>query len=168
MAYQVSLSKDRFKFSATHFTIFGETEAENLHGHNYQVSLNIVFKDLKENIGMTAEFSEIKKILKETCDQLDEKVLLPNLSPFVEMGETETNLEVKYHDRFYSFPKKECEVLEIVNTSSECLAQWVYEAIRPKLTELGARSFSVTLQETQGQRVTFEEESLAKSVLSGI
>lgn len=160
MAYTVRISKDRFKFSATHFTIFSEMKAEKLHGHNYQVSVDILFKHLDPQTGISAEFSELKQILKKLCDQLDEKVLLPANSPFVILGETETNVEVKYNERFYSFPKEDCEILEIVNTSSECLAEWVYNNLKEALDQAGAKSFSVSLQESQGQSVSFEKNTL--------
>ena len=49
MPFQVSLSKERFKFSSTHFTIFNDSEAECLHGHNYLVSVDLGFKSLAED-----------------------------------------------------------------------------------------------------------------------
>ena len=91
MAYTVRINKDRFKFSATHFTIFSETQAEALHGHNYQVCVDILFKSLDPETGISAEFSELKEILQTLCDQLDEKILLPANSPFVKIGEAQDN-----------------------------------------------------------------------------
>jgi 6-pyruvoyltetrahydropterin/6-carboxytetrahydropterin synthase len=160
MAFKVQISKERFKFSATHFTIFSEEQAESLHGHNYQVIADLTYKSLDENTGLTSEFSIIKKSLEKICERLDEKILLPIQSPFIEIGETQTNIEVKFSSRFYSFPKEECCLLEIVNTSSECLAQWLYENIKEDFEKLGAKSFSITIQESQGQKVTYEKSSL--------
>ena len=158
MAYSVCLNKDRFKFSATHFTVFSETRAEALHGHNYQVTLNIDFQSVHQKTGLVTEFSELKNILKTLCDSLDEKVLLPTLSSFLEMTETQNNIEIHFKNRFYSFPREDCRLLDIINTSSECLAQWLYRKLDTPLKDIGARSFSVTLQETQGQSVTFSRE----------
>ncbi len=159
MTYSVCLNKDRFKFSATHFTVFSENRAEHLHGHNYQVTLNIHFRDIHQSTGLVTEFSKLKNILKNLCDSLDEKVLLPTQSSFVEITETKGNIEVRFKNRFYSFPKEDCNLLDIVNTSSECLAQWLYKNLDVPLKNIGARDFSVTLQETQGQSITFSSDS---------
>ena len=163
MSYSVCLSKDRFKFSATHFTVFSEHRVETLHGHNYQVTLTIDFENVHPNTGLVAEFSKLKDILKNLCDDLDEKVLLPTLSPFIEINQNRDNIEVRFKNRFHSFPKEDCKLLDIVNTSSECLAWWLHKNLKTPLKSIGAKSFSVTLQETQGQSVTFSERDQNRS-----
>ncbi len=158
MTYSICLSKDRFKFSATHFTVFSEDRAENLHGHNYQVTLNIDFEDINRDTGLAVEFSKLKILLKNLCDTLDEKVLLSTGSPFMDIGESQGNIEVRFKDRFYSFPKEDCKLLDIVNTSSECLTHWLHKNLRDSLEDFDAKGFSVTLEETQGQSVTFSDK----------
>lgn len=155
MPFQVNLSKERFKFSSTHFTIFGDQEAEGLHGHNYRVSVDLDFTHLGESTGLTAEFSHIKRKIDKICESLDEKVLLPSDSPFLSLGETDSNIEVKFSGKFYSFPKDDCEVLEVVNISSECLAKYFHEKLEEELQTIGLESFSVTIEETDGQSVTY-------------
>ncbi len=158
MPYQVSLSKERFKFSSTHFTIFSDGEAECLHGHNYQVSVDLDFRSLAEDTGLTAEFTHLKKKIDELCEELDERVLLPADSPFLDIGETESNFEVNLDDKFYSFPKEDCLVLEIVNISSECLAKWIHHRLEAEFKMIGLEGLSVTIEETSGQAVTYFEE----------
>ncbi len=155
MSYIVHLSKETFKFSATHFTLFSEDRAENLHGHNYYVSVAIRFKTLDSETGLAAEFSELKKIVKEICETLDEKVLIPSLSPFLQIGQVDENIELRFGEKFYSFPSVDCEVLNILNTSSECLAQWIYEQLSTPLIKQGAEKFRVTVKETNGQSVSY-------------
>ena len=155
MAYSICLNKDRFKFSATHFTVFSKDRGEALHGHNYQVTLNIDFQDVHPETGLAIEFSKLKDILKNFCDILDEKVLLPGKSSFINIRENQNNIEIQFKDRFYSFPKEDCKILDITNTSSECLAFWLHKNLKTSLENFGAKKFSVTLQETQGQSVTF-------------
>ena len=106
MPYIVELKKQRFKFSSTHFTIFSEDRAEKLHGHNYQVAVNIKFNDVNEDTGISVEFSEIKDEIQKLCDALDEKILIPSDSPYLNIGEVDQNVEVKYAEKFYSFPKR--------------------------------------------------------------
>jgi 6-pyruvoyltetrahydropterin/6-carboxytetrahydropterin synthase len=159
MPFQVSLSKERFKFSSTHFTIFNQEEAERLHGHNYLVSVDFDFRSLAEDTGLSAEFGLLKNKIDAICEELDERVLLPADSPFLEMGETETNIEVKFNEKFYSFPKEDCVILDMVNVSSECLAKWVYQELEQDLNAIiGLESFSVTIEETNGQAVTYVSE----------
>ena len=160
MAYRVCLSKDRFKFSATHFTVFSENRAETLHGHNYRLTLNIDFEDINQSTGLVVEFSKLKILLKNLCDDLDEKVLLPTRSSFMKFNESQGNIEVRFKDRFYSFPRQDCKQLDIVNTSSECLACWLHKSLKTSFKDFGAKSFSVTLEETQGQSVTFSESAV--------
>ena len=155
MPWSVGLSKDRFKFSATHFTIFSKENAERLHGHNYQVSLNINFKSLDPETGLAVELKKAKNILKTLCDRLDEKVLLPTKSPFIRINQNQNNMEIQFKNRFYSFPKDDCEPMDIVNTSLECLSQWFHGNLKESLEKLGAHSFSVTLEETKGQFISY-------------
>ncbi len=80
------VNKENFKFSAAHFLIFNETEAEKLHGHNYQVSLEIEltnkisFAD-DQGRGFSIDFKEIKSCLKDLLNQWDEMVILPQKHP---------------------------------------------------------------------------------------
>ncbi len=158
MPFQVSLSKERFKFSSTHFTIFNDQEAECLHGHNYLVSVDLDFRSLAEDTGLSAEFGHLKSKIDDVCERLDEQVLLPAESPFLDIGETDTNYEVKFNDKFYSFPKEDCFLMDIVNVSSECLAKWVYHQLSRDFQAIGLEGLSVTIEETNGQAVTFVEE----------
>ncbi len=158
MPFQVSLSKERFKFSSTHFTIFNAREAECLHGHNYLVSVDLDFRSLAEDTGLSAEFGHLKTKIDDLCSELDEQVLLPAESPFLDIGETDTNFEVKFNEKFYSFPKEDCVILDIVNISSECLAKWVHKRLEADFHAIGLEGLSVTIEETNGQAVTYMKE----------
>lgn len=155
MPFQVNLSKERFKFSSTHFTIFSDSEAECLHGHNYMVSVDLDFKSLAEDTGLSAEFSHLKDKIDDICEDLDERVLLPGESPFLAMAETDSNIEVRFGNKFYSFPSEDCVVLDIVNVSSECLAKWFHGRLAQDLHAIGLEGLSVTIEETNGQSVTY-------------
>ncbi len=158
MPFQVNLSKERFKFSSTHFTIFNDSEAECLHGHNYMVSVDLDFKSLAEDTGLSAEFSHLKDKVDIICAELDERVLLPGESPFLDIDETDTNFEVRFGPKFYSFPIEDCVILDIVNVSSECLAKWFHCRLEKNLMAIGLEALSVTIEETNGQSVTYIAE----------
>ena len=57
-------------FSAAHFLSHYRGKCENLHGHNYRIRLWIKGNELNEG-GMLADFSLLKKALKEAVSALD-------------------------------------------------------------------------------------------------
>jgi len=57
-------------FAAAHFLEHYHGKCENLHGHNYRVRLWVRCRELGEG-GMGADFSLLKKALKEAVNPLD-------------------------------------------------------------------------------------------------
>lgn len=157
--YWLILDKDRFKFSSSHFTIFSETDAERLHGHNYYVSLKLGFEKLDEETQMAVPFDQVKKDLKRVCDELDERVLLPMKSSFLKINKLKeaSEIEVKFQKKRYVFPSEDVFLLELSNISSEALACWVGERF---LSFFSAQSFGLQrlelkIEETKGQFVVW-------------
>ena len=72
-SWSISIAKDYLKFSAAHFLIFPDGTAERLHGHNYKVFVD-VHTDLNEH-GLVVNFKEIKPLVREVCDELDEHLV---------------------------------------------------------------------------------------------
>ena len=62
------------EFAAAHFLSHYHGKCENLHGHNYRVRLWIEGSLLNEG-GMIADFSVLKKTLREVTGLLDHKNL---------------------------------------------------------------------------------------------
>ena len=83
MSYTLFFEKPRFKFSSSHFTIFDGETAETLHGHNYHVKLKLSFADVDPKTELALDFNVVKKELTKICDELDEKVLIPEDSPYL-------------------------------------------------------------------------------------
>jgi 6-pyruvoyltetrahydropterin/6-carboxytetrahydropterin synthase len=156
------LAKQNFKFSSAHFLIFNATEAEMLHGHNYQVQ--IVLHGPKpsdySSQGYFVDFSVIKKIVKAHCDLWDEHVLLPAKHPDMKYQKSNDNknYEIHFRDRFYSLPISETIWLPINNTSVEQLSMLMAENLMKEFKSLGVLGLEVEIQETLGQS--------AKSIIS--
>ncbi|WP_167405270.1 6-carboxytetrahydropterin synthase [Photorhabdus bodei] len=55
----IMMQRDDIGFSASHFTIFSEFERETLHGHNFNVGVE-VYSEYEEN-GMIFDYCIIKK-----------------------------------------------------------------------------------------------------------
>ena len=73
-SFKVFVTKDYLKFSAAHFIAY-KGFRENLHGHNYRVSVEV--EGRLGGDGYVVDFGVVKKIARELCGRLDERVLIP-------------------------------------------------------------------------------------------
>lgn len=153
------LAKQNFKFSSAHFLIFDENSAEMLHGHNYQVRVDMVFEaaDPKADRGYAVDFHVLKKVIKEHCDLWDEHILLPEKHPDMKynISPNGLNYEIHFRERFYSFPIKETIWLPINNTSVENLSALLAKSFFKKFQSLGIKKIKVSVEETRGQSASF-------------
>ncbi|UOF02114.1 6-pyruvoyl trahydropterin synthase family protein [Bdellovibrio reynosensis] len=147
------LAKQNFKFSAAHFLIFDEKHAERLHGHNYQVRVDIKAPTDKElhGDGYFMDFNVFKKYIKRRLDQWDEIVLLPKEHPDMKFNQTDKSLEVTFRDRFYVFPLSEVLLLPVSNTSVEQLSRLLAEDFYGEFKQYGVAKVKVYVEETRGQ-----------------
>ncbi len=152
------LAKQNFKFSAAHFLIFDENSAERLHGHNYQVKVDLVFASsrLMNEQGYLVDFNVFKRQIKARLDLWDERVLLPEQHQemkftTVQNSTTQVSLEVRFRDRFYVFPKDEVILLPVTNTSTEQLSRLLSEDFFASFKCLGVARVRVSVEETRGQ-----------------
>ena len=150
----IHIYKQNLKFSSAHFLIFDSKNAEKLHGHNYQVRLDMQVKNNPVS-GYSINFEDVKSEVKKLVDQLDEQVLLPEQNEEMKFKVTGKNLEVTFRDRFYSFPKNEVVLLPMVNTSVELLSKYLAEIIFKKFSKQGAEKIRVLVEETRGQGASF-------------
>jgi 6-pyruvoyltetrahydropterin/6-carboxytetrahydropterin synthase len=155
---KLHLYKENFKFSSAHFLIFNEQHAEMLHGHNYQVRLDMSFKDSfkgvqaqDQSMGYMIDFNDIKKYVKAKLDLWDEHVLLPSLNPDIKTTLKDKTLQLVFRDRFYAFPKNEVILLPVVNTSVECLSELLAQDFYNKFVSSGLAQVTVYVEETRGQ-----------------
>jgi 6-pyruvoyltetrahydropterin/6-carboxytetrahydropterin synthase len=146
------LAKQNFKFSSAHFLIFDELNAERLHGHNYQVKVDLQCTDVDDK-GYAIDFHQLKKVIKDQCDLWDERVLLPEKHPDMkhQISQDGKNYNVNFRDRFYSFPIVETIWLPVTNTSVENLSLLMAKGLFKKLKDLGVKKLRVSVEETRGQ-----------------
>lgn len=147
------LAKQNFKFSSAHFLIFDETHAERLHGHNYQVKVDIKTPSEEElhADGYFIDFNVFKKYIKARLDLWDEMVLLPEKQKDMKFKKNGQSLEVTFRDRFYVFPAKEVTLLPVTNTSVEQLSRLLAEEFYSEFKQYGVKSVRVYVAETLGQ-----------------
>ena len=149
------LAKQNFKFSSAHFLIFNETQAEMLHGHNYQVEVDIVCPDAEKHgqLGYFVDFNVFKKAIKLKLDIWDEHVLLPALHPDMKykVSLDGKNYEIQFRDRFYSLPLMEVIWLEVNNTSVEQLSSLLANDFIKLFSPYHVEKIRVNVEETRGQ-----------------
>lgn len=148
--YTLILAKEDFKFSSAHFTLFGDHDAELLHGHNYQVGVELSGRNLGEE-GLLADFPSVKGAIRSFCERLDSRTLIPGESPHLEISEQGGGVEVVFSDRRYLFPASDVLVLPVVNTTIEVFAKMLWLEVvatvpLPRIERLG-----VSVGETAGQ-----------------
>ncbi|MEZ0392685.1 MAG: 6-pyruvoyl tetrahydropterin synthase family protein [Pseudobdellovibrionaceae bacterium] len=147
------LYKQNFKFSSAHFLIFDEKNAEKLHGHNYQVSVEIQVppESGTEKKGFFIDFNVFKKFIKSRLDLWDEHVLLPAKHADMKITSKSPSLEVRFRDRFYVFPENEVHLLPVTNTSVEQLSRLLAQDFFHEFKQYGVLEIKVQVEETRGQ-----------------
>ena len=155
--FRISLAKEDFKFSAAHFTIFPDGRAELLHGHNYQVQVELGGRSLGEE-GLLMDLESFKRSLRESCARLDSRTLLPAESSHLAWSREGSAMEVRFAARIYRFPAEDILLLPLVNTSMELLARYLWEGLAPCLAGSRVDTLAVSVQESAGQRCWYEAD----------
>ncbi len=137
--------------------IFENGTREPLHGHNYRVQIKGEAPKLSGD--MVFDFLDIKPIVREVCDSLDHKLLIPKDNPLLKIFTENKNYVIVTPDEsFFSVPMTDTLLLPILNTSSERLAIYICDEIRNKvLTKFNYTftSLEVEVEETPGQSAVY-------------
>lgn len=153
--YHIRLDQPRLVFSAAHFITFNGDVCERLHGHNYHVSVE-VHGQLDEN-HYVVDFIALRTAVQEIVDELDHRMLLPTEHPTIRVAEAVSEMEgesdvIVVHDRRrWVFPRGDCALLPVANTTAELLARYILDRLRPSLDEWAVERASVAVDECDGQ-----------------
>ncbi len=150
--FRVRVTKDYTVFCAGHFITYEGDRCETLHGHNYRAAASLEGA-LNAN-HYVFDFVTFKKLLRATCDQLDHRMLLPLHNPLIVVTQDEREVEVVFRDRRYVFPREDCVLLPIANTTAELLAEWIAGELKAELVRrnaTGLTTLEVEVEETVGQ-----------------
>lgn len=147
----VTVEGVRLRFAASHMATLGE-ELEPLHGHNYVVRCR-VDGDLTAD-GWVIDFSVLKRLAREACEQLDHRFLLQRESALLEIAEDDGGWHIGFGSRRYRFPASDVVALPLANTTAELLAEWLCERVAEGLIEGGHRliqRLAIDVEEMPGQ-----------------
>jgi len=156
--FSVSVTKDHLVFSSAHFITFAGHRCEGLHGHNYRARVTVE-GELDEEVWFVFDFVVIKKIMKRLCDEIDHKVLLALENPKLQVAECGDAVTVAYEGTpRYVFPKADCALLPVPNTTVEMLAELLAGRFRAELDAMGARglrAIEMEIEENFGQSAVY-------------
>jgi 6-pyruvoyltetrahydropterin/6-carboxytetrahydropterin synthase len=147
--FRVSVTKDYLVFASAHFITFPGHRCEGLHGHNYRAAVTLDGQ-LDEEIWYVFDFVTLKHIMRRLCDEIDHKVLLPLQNPKLQIVEGEESVTVAYEGKpRYVFPRADCALLPVPNTTAEMLAELLAGRLRVELEATGARGLTAIEMEVE-------------------
>jgi 6-pyruvoyltetrahydropterin/6-carboxytetrahydropterin synthase len=155
--FKVRVTKDHLVFCSGHFISYEGDKCERLHGHNYRATVEIE-GDLNED-SYVFDFIALKHATKAITDTLDHRMLLPTRNPVVHLEERAGSVRVRYKDREWVFPRDDCVLLPIENTTAELLARHIAERLRGDLLRQHRyvpQVLRVEVEENIGQSATCE------------
>ena len=152
--YLVRLDKECHVFSAAHFITFSGDICERLHGHNYRVAVEVE-GPLDEN-QYVIDFIALRDELKAITDELDHRMLLPASHLLIRLAVGEKEIEATFtpDGRRWVFPRGDCAVLPVANTTAELLANYIGQRLLVALQDrTGCRParLEVAVDENHGQ-----------------
>ena len=156
-AFKVRVTKDYLVFCSGHFITYEGDRCERLHGHNYRTAVEAE-GDLDEN-HYVVDFIALKDMTRAITDELDHRMLLPTRNHLIGLHEEGANLRVTHGDRMWSFPRDECVLLPIANTTAELLADHIAGRLRQAMAARGwkvPRVLRVEVEESFGQSAEVE------------
>jgi 6-pyruvoyltetrahydropterin/6-carboxytetrahydropterin synthase len=155
--YKVRVTKDYLVFCSGHFISYEGDRCERLHGHNYRTAVEVE-GELDANF-YVFDFIALKHRTKAITDELDHRVLLPTRNPLIRVEEGPRSVHVRYRDREWVFPRDDCVLLPIENTTAELLAGYIARRLLADLRRQHGYEpgvLRVEVEENVGQSATYE------------
>lgn len=153
--YRVRVTKDHLVFSAGHFITFNGDICERLHGHNWRVEVE-VGGPLDDN-SYVFDFIALRDATQELVNQLDHRMLLPTQHDRIEVVLGEKEVEARFAARRWVFPRDDCVLLPVANTTAELIAHWMAEQLVETVRAHGRNHvqwLAVAIEENFGQWAT--------------
>ena len=150
--YKVRVTKDHLVFSAAHFITFNGNICERLHGHNWRTAVEVA-GPLDEN-RYVFDFIALRDSLQGIVNRLDHRMLLPTQHELIKVEADETEVEVRFEERRWVFPREDCILLPVVNTTAEEIAHWIAGELIEAVDQKGAHALTeieVHVEENFGQ-----------------
>src|SRR6516225_3193818 len=154
--FKVRVTKDHLLFCSGHFISYEGDRCERLHGHNYRTAVEIE-GELDEN-RYVFDFIALKNRTKAITDELDHRMLLATRNPHIVVEERSNGIHVRYRNREWLFPREDCVLLPIENTTAELLARYIGQRLIDDLRQehdYTPEVLRVEVEENIGQSATY-------------
>ena len=155
--FKVRVTKDHLVFCSGHFISYEGDKCERLHGHNYRTTVEIE-GDLDVN-SYVFDFIALKHRTKAITDELDHRMMLPTRNPLIAVEPGPKSVHVRYRDREWLFPRDDCILLPLENTTAELLARYIGQRLVEDLRhqhQFVPQVLRVEVEENIGQSATYE------------
>jgi 6-pyruvoyltetrahydropterin/6-carboxytetrahydropterin synthase len=155
--YTVRVTKDFLVFSAGHFITYDGDRCERLHGHNYLVAVE-VDAPLDSN-HYSFDFIALRDRTREITDELDHRMLVPATSRLLTSEVTAERVTIRFGTKEWVFPREDCAVLPVPNTTTELLARHIGQKLLTVLKDrhdVVPAAIRVEVEENFGQSATYE------------
>ena len=157
-SYKVTVTKDYLVFASAHFITFAGHRCEGLHGHNYRATVTIEGA-LDPNAWFVFDFVVLKKVMKQLCDDIDHVVLLPLESERIKVAVDGDIVDVSVDGKpRYVFPKKDCALLPLPNTTVEMIAKLLTGRLKAEIDRMGGTrvtAIEMGVEENFGQSAVY-------------
>lgn len=150
--FSVRVTKDHLVFSAAHFITFNGTICERLHGHNWRVAVE-VDGPLDEN-RYVFDFIALRDAIQKLVLELDHRVLLPTKHAAIQVVADEREVAATFAERRWVFPREDCILLPVINTTAEEIAHWMGLRLRDEIRKHpgpAVHALRVEIEENFGQ-----------------
>jgi 6-pyruvoyltetrahydropterin/6-carboxytetrahydropterin synthase len=155
--YRVRVGRDHLVFCCGHFITFEGHRCERLHGHNYRAAVEVE-GPLGEDYYLV-DFIALRARAKEITDELDHHMLLATKNPLIRVEESPARVRASYRDSEWVFPRGDCILLPIENTTAELIARYIagrlLEALRER-HQFVPEAMRVEVEEMIGVSATYE------------
>jgi 6-pyruvoyltetrahydropterin/6-carboxytetrahydropterin synthase len=161
--YKVRVTKDYLTFCSAHFISFEGSQCERLHGHNYQVAAEI--EGELDGDFLVFDFITLKHTLRDLTNELDHRMLVPLASTALRVEVGEKAVHIAHARKEWIFPRGDCALLPIENTTVELLARWIAGRLKDELARVSKektgrayvpRLLRIEVEEAPGQSAFYE------------
>ena len=161
--YHIRIEKERLVFSAAHFITYNGDVCEPLHGHNWHVAAEV--EGPLDESHYVVDFIAVRDALQRIVDALDHRMLLPTEHSTIDVAETPGaagepgEVVVAHGERRWVFPRQDCVLLPVANTTAELLAKYIADELREALADklpAPPERLSVAVDECDGQWGVYE------------
>lgn len=150
---KLKISGDKLTIAAAHM-LSKHDKCARLHGHNYQVEVEI--EGELDHKNMVVDFGVFKSKVGDLLRRFDHKILLPIESKDFQVSVEEKQVSViSCEGRKYRFPREDVELLPLEATTVELLSKFIHDLVK---NEYSSFKITIIMSETPTSVVIYSGE----------